>query len=54
MNKPYFCRNFFFTDWRQKRLKNKIDLLLFYRENFNGFLESVKWNLLENVNNEII
>ena len=41
MNKPYFCRNFFLTDWRHKRLKNKIDLLLFYRENFYGISESV-------------
>ena len=32
MNKPYFCQNFFLTDWRPKRLKNKIDLLLFYGE----------------------
>ena len=40
MNKPYFCRNFFLTDWRHKRLKNTIDLLLFYRENFYGFSES--------------
>ena len=27
MNKPYFRRNFFLTDWRHKRLRNKIDLL---------------------------
>ena len=40
MNKPYFCRNFFLTDWRHKRLKNIIDLLLFYGEHFYGFLES--------------
>ena len=26
MNKPYFCRTFFLTDWCHKRLKNKIDL----------------------------
>ena len=32
MNKPYFCRNVFLTDWRHKRLKNKTDLL-FYTEN---------------------
>ena len=38
MNKPYFCRKFFPTDWRHKRLKNKIDLLLFYREHFYGFI----------------
>ena len=40
MNKPYFCRNFFLTDWRHKRLKNEIDLLLFYRKHFYGFSES--------------
>ena len=40
MNKPYFHRNFFLTDWRHKRLRNKIDLLLFYREHFYGFSES--------------
>ena len=31
---------FFLIGRRQKRLKNTIDLLLFYRENFYGFLES--------------
>ena len=41
MNKPYFRRNFFLTDWGYKRLKNKIDLLLFYRKHFYGFSESV-------------
>ena len=47
MNKPYFCRNFFLTDWRNKRLKNKIDLLLFYREHLYGFSESEnEWFLL--------
>ena len=40
MNKPYFCRNFFLTDWRHKRLKNTTDLLLFYGEHFYGFSES--------------
>ena len=40
MNKPYFCRNFFLTDWRHKRLKNAIDILLFYGEHFYGFSES--------------
>ena len=40
MNKPYYCRNFFLTDWRHKRLKNTIDLLLFYGEHFYGFSES--------------
>ena len=40
MNKPYFYRNFFLIDWRHKRLKNTIDLLLFYEEHFYGFLES--------------
>ena len=33
MNKPYFRRNFVLTDWRHERLKNTIDLLLFYGEN---------------------
>ena len=32
--------NFFLADLRHKRLKNIIDLLLRYRENFYGFLES--------------
>ena len=41
MNKPYFCRNVFLTDWRYKRLKNTIDLMLFYGEHFFEFLESV-------------
>ena len=41
MNKPYFCRNFFLIDCRHERLKNTIDLLLFYWENFYGFFESV-------------
>ena len=41
MSKPYFCRNFFLTDWRHKHLKNKIDLLVFYREHFHGISESV-------------
>ena len=49
MNKPYFCRNFFPTDWRDKCLKNKIDLLLFYREYFYGFSESDLKNLLRNI-----
>ena len=40
MNKPFFCRNCFLTDWRYKRLKNTIDLLLFYGEPFHGFSES--------------
>ena len=31
---------FFLTDWRHKRLKNTIDLLLFYGEYFYGFSES--------------
>ena len=41
MNKPYFCRNVFLTDWRHKRLKNKTDLYSFYREHFYGISESV-------------
>ena len=40
MNKPYFCRNFFLTEWRHKRLENTIDLLLFYGEHFLGSSES--------------
>ena len=40
MNKPCFCRNFFLTDLRHKRLKNTIDLLLFCGEHFYGFSES--------------
>ena len=40
MNKPYFCQNFFLIDWRHKRLKNTIDLLLFDGEHFYGFSES--------------
>ena len=40
MNKPYFYRNFFLTDWRHERLKNTIGLLLFYGEHFYGFSES--------------
>ena len=31
---------FFLIDWRHRGLKNAIDLLLFYREHFYGFLES--------------
>ena len=46
MNKAYFCRNFFRIDWRHKRLKNTIDLLIFYGEHFYGFLES---ELLKNL-----
>ena len=41
MNKPYFCRNFYLTNWRHKRLKNAADLLLFYGEHFYRFSESV-------------
>ena len=40
MNKPYFCRNFFLTNWRHKRLKKRIDLLLFHGEHFYEFLEN--------------
>ena len=43
MNKPYFCWNFFLIDWCHKRLKNTIDLLLFYGEHFYGFSESDLW-----------
>ena len=41
MNKPHFWRIFFLTYWRHKRLKNTIDLLLFYGELFYGFSQSV-------------
>ena len=41
MNKPYFCRNFFLIEWRHKRLKNIIDISLFYGELSYGFSESV-------------
>ena len=52
MNKPYFCRNFFLTDWRHKRLKNTIDLLLFYEEHLHGSSESeIK---LTSISHEII
>ena len=37
----HFCEFFFLADWLQKLLQNKIDLLLFYREHFCGFSESV-------------
>ena len=43
MNKPYFCRNLFLIDWSHKRLKNTIDLLLFYGEHFYGFSKSDLW-----------
>ena len=46
MNKPYFRRNFFLTDWRHKRLKITIDLLLFYGEHFNGISESESVKIL--------
>ena len=42
MNKPYFCRNFFLIDWRQKRLKNTMDIFLCYEKHFYGFSESDK------------
>ena len=35
----------FLIDWRHKRLKNKTDLLLFYREHFLGFSEHDLWKL---------
>ena len=40
MNKLYFCRNFFLTDWCHNHLKITVDLLLFYGEHFYGFSES--------------
>ena len=42
MNKLYFCQTFFLTAWRHKRLKNTIDLSLFYGEQFYGFSESAE------------
>ena len=48
MSMPYFCRNFFLIDWRHERLKNTIDLFLFYGEHFYGFSESdLGWSLLQ-------
>ena len=63
MNKPYFCRNCFLTDWRHKRLKNKIDLLLKLPEKYfaaRGYIrldtkkewESVKHYLTASKRNE--
>ena len=49
MNKPHFCRNVFLTDWRHKRLKNTIDLLLFHGEHFYGFSESDFINPFKNI-----
>ena len=46
MNKPYFCRNCFLVDWRHKRLKNTIDLFLFYGQDFFGFSESEIFSLI--------
>ena len=43
MNKLYFCWNVFLIDWCHKHLKNTMDLLLFYRKHFYGFLESDLW-----------
>ena len=40
MSKPYFCITFSLADLRHKRLKNKVELLLFYREHFYRFSES--------------
>ena len=41
MNKLYFYRNLFVIDWRHKRLKNTIYLLLFYEEHLYAFLRKV-------------
>ena len=49
MNNPYLYRNFFLTDWRNKRLKNIIDLLLFDRDNFYGFSQSDNGNLFKKI-----
>ena len=40
IEKENFCRNFFLTDSRHKRLENTLDLLLLYGEHFHGFSES--------------
>ena len=45
MNKSYLCRNFLLIDWHHKRLKNTIDLLLFYGEHFYRFLEIDLWKI---------
>ena len=44
---PYFCRFFFLKDWRHKRVKNTVDLLLLYGEHFYGFSKSDLWKLRE-------
>ena len=50
MNRPYFCRKFFLTDCRHKRLKNRsIDLLLFYGEHFYGIWESEHLRIFSNL-----
>ena len=36
MNKPYFNRYLLLIRWNPKRLKNTIDLLLFYKEHIYG------------------
>ena len=49
MNKPNFCRNFFLIDWSYKGLKNTIDLLLFYGEDFYGFSEVIYQHAEQNI-----
>ena len=41
MNEPYFCPNFFLTDWRHKRLNNTIDLSLFEENISSNFREVI-------------
>ena len=51
MNMPYFCRNFFLTDWRHKRLKNTIDLCYFTENTSTDFRKVKCWNsLLRQIN----
>ena len=48
---PYFCRNFFLTDWRHKRLKNTIDLCYFTENTSTDFRKVKCWNsLLRQIN----
>ena len=37
MNKLYFCRIFFYIDWRHKRLKNTVNLLFFMKNSSMDF-----------------
>ena len=44
MNKSYFSQSFFLIDWRHKRLKNTIDLLL-WRTLGRWFMKTLKKNI---------